>query len=487
MIFGWLCGLTVLLSACTVSAGPTRVAVTGGTVQGRVTDDGALVFQGIPYAAPPIAERRWSAPQPLAAWHGARVATEIAPSCPQPDQGWNQADVARASEDCLTLDIRTSALAGKRPVMVWIHGGSNRAGSSGGTVESRITDRGVVLVAIQYRLGILGFLAPRGATVDGAAGNYGLMDQIAALRWVQDNIARFGGDPDNVTVFGESAGAQDVSLLLAAPSAEGLFARAILQSGTPGFGQPFRPLADAHAIADQAQRLAGVEGLAGLRALPVGQLLAVDSKLHDPAVHDDAFLWLKTTVDGHVLPASPRQLLTRAPPRPVILGSNRAEFGPADGTTDIEATLRRVFGPQAGRAASLYRFGAPDHDPRLGHPALEIETDWVFRCPTVTLATLLARHGWPVWTYEFDRSDDGGLTRHGAEIGHVMDRREIVPGGSLQDYWISFAQGGTPAADSLPRWPRFTATQREYLAITPDAVRMELDLRAEICALRNEI
>jgi len=482
-----LCAAVAALLLAGAAPAPPRVAVEGGAVEGVAAEGGALVFRGIPYAAPPLGELRWREPQPVRPWTGVRQAIATPPACPQNDHGWNSADAARTSEDCLTLDIRTPGLGGRRPVMVWIHGGSNRAGSAAGTVESRLTDRGAVVVAIQYRLGILGFLAPEEAAVEGAAGNYGLMDQIAALRWVRDHIAKFGGDPDNITLFGESAGSQDVSLMLAAPAAQGLFARAIMQSGTPGFGMPFRTLAEAHAIAAQAQRLAGVRGLAQLRALPAARLLEIDRQLTDPSLHADDFMWLKTTVDGRVLPASPRQLLAGAWPRPVIIGSNRAEFGSAEGTTDIAATLARVYGSRAGDARELYRFGEPGRDPRLGHPALEIETDWVFRCPAGELAALLAGSGWPVWRYEFDLAPDGGLTSHAAEIPYVLDRRPIDKGVSLQDYWISFAQTGNPNGAALPAWPITSPETPRHLAITPQGLSVGQDLRAELCALRDAI
>jgi para-nitrobenzyl esterase len=411
----------------------------------------------------------------------------MAPACPQNDAGWNRADAARSQEDCLTLDIRTPALTGKRPVMVWIHGGSNRAGSAGGTVDSRITRHGVVLVAIQYRLGVLGFLAPREAAVGDTAGNYGLMDQIAALRWVRANIARFGGDPEQVTLFGESAGSQDVSLMLAAPEGQPLFKRAILESGTPGFGQPFRSLRNAFTIGDQAVRLAGGHGIAGLRAVSVERLLQIDRELADRSLHTNDFLWLKTTIDGRVLPASPRRLLAAAPRKAVIIGTNRAEFGPAEGTTDIAETLRRVYGAKAAEARRLYAFDEARRDPRLGHPALEIETDWVFRCPAVTLAAQLARQGWPVWSYEFDLALDGGLTSHAAEIPYVLDARPIGGGATLQDYWVNFALRGDPNGATLPRWPAFSTDARQYLAIGPGGVGTAAKLRAEICALRDAI
>ncbi|WP_010545682.1 carboxylesterase/lipase family protein [Sphingomonas elodea] len=460
---------TLLLTAA--AAPGARTTVTGGAVRGSVAADGAQVFRGIPYAAPPLDRLRWRAPQPVRPWRGERAAIEGAPACLQNDYGWNRGDATHASEDCLTLDVRTPGLTGKRPVMVWIHGGSNRAGSARGTVESRITQQGVVLVAIQYRLGIFGFLAHRGAAAEakGHAGNYGLMDQIAALRWVRANIAAFGGDPGNVTIFGESAGSQDVSLLLAAPAARGLFARAILQSGTPGFGMPFRPLGQALALGDQAERLAGVRGIAGLRAASAATLLATDRKLHDPviarpdSVWNDDMVWLRTQIDGAVLPRSPRALLLAAPRRPVLLGTSIAEFGPAEGALDLSRALRLGFGAHADAAAALYR--APDD--RRGGPLLALSTDLIFTCPTEQLATLLAGRGWPVWRYRFDLARDGGRSSHGSELPFLFDGLAI--GGQpalLQQLWTRFATTGAQAA----AWPRYTPAYP--LGVTFDSAGM---------------
>lgn len=451
--------LLLLAAAAPLPPPPPRVAVTGGTVQGRVAADGDQVFRGIPYAAPPLGRLRWRAPQPVRPWRGPRAAADAAPACLQNDDGWNRGDAGHASEDCLTLDIRTPGLAGKRPVMVWIHGGSNRAGSARGTVDSRITAQGVVLVAIQYRLGIFGFLAHRGAAREagGHAGNYGLMDQIAALRWVRANIAAFGGDPTKVTIFGESAGSQDVSLLLAAPAARGLFGKAILQSGTPGFGMPFRSRGEALALGDQAERLLGTHGIAGLRRVPAAALLRADRKLHDPviarpgSIWNDDMLWLRTQIDGAVLPRSPRALLAEAPPRPVILGTSVAEFGPAEGSIPLADALQFGFGAQADAVAAAYR--APDS--RRGGPLLALSTDLIFTCPTEALATQLAGQGWPVWRYRFDLAKDGGRSSHGSELPFLFDGLPIAGKSALlQRLWSAFATTGTPAAT----WPRFTPT-----------------------------
>src|SRR3954469_9175187 len=251
-----LCGLAL------VAASPAApiVRVDGGSVRGTIAGDGStLLFRGIPFAAPPVENLRWKPPRPPAPWSGVRDASGPTPACIQNDQGWNHAEFLSGREDCLTLDVGTPSLAGKRTVLVWIHGGSNRAGSPGEMITSPIVRDGIVLVGIRYRLGIFGFLSHPALSREGggASGNYALMDQIAALKWVRANIARFGGDPDDVTIAGESAGSQDVSLLLTAPAARGLFGQAIMESGTPGFGMPFRSLAEAERIGEEASDLLG--------------------------------------------------------------------------------------------------------------------------------------------------------------------------------------------------------------------------------------
>jgi para-nitrobenzyl esterase len=483
----------LLCAAASSASTPPQVAVTGGTIEGKAAPDGtALVFQGLPFAAPPTAENRWKPPQPVLPWSGVLDATQPAPACVQNDFGWNEANFVYSSEDCLTLDIRTPALTGKRPVMVWIHGGSNRAGGAGGIVQSRITDHGVVLVAIQYRLGIFGFLSHRGLAAEqgGDSGNYGLMDQIAALKWVQANIAEFGGDPDNVTIFGESAGSQDVSLLLAAPSARGLFDKAILESGTPGFGLPFRPLDAAFRLGDQIDALLDTGGdVEKLRDASIPALLAADLKLHDPAIQDNSFVWLHTTIDGAVLPKSPRALLAEAPPRPVIVGTNRTEFGYPGGRPHRDAFIDRAFEENADEARAFYHLDQPDPpaDPRLGDRDLVIGTDAIFRCPANALASLLAKNGAPVWRYEFDLAPDGGRTSHAAEIAWVLGEKSVTPDWSLQDYWASFAKDGNADGPTLPDWPRWTASGERTMLFDTAGATPKAHLRSEICNLMDRL
>src|SRR5260221_7926034 len=197
-------------------AGSQGVPVGGGAVRGSGWN-GSFLFRGIPFAAPPVDDLRWKPPQPVIAWRGVREATAQPASCVQNDQGWNYSDFLIGEEDCLTLDVRTPSMSGKLPVLVWIHGGSNRAGGPNDIVLSDVGNQ-VVIVGVRYPLCIFGFLShPALSMEQGASGNYGIMDQIAALRWVHDNIAKFGGDPNNVTIAGESSGSQYASPLPPAP------------------------------------------------------------------------------------------------------------------------------------------------------------------------------------------------------------------------------------------------------------------------------
>ena len=487
--------LTPLAATIPVSAAVARpapvVAVTGGRVVG-MNDGQGLLFLGLPFAAPPVAERRWRPPAPVIPWHGLRDATRVRPSCPQNDEGWNRADALRGDEDCLTLDLHTPGLRGRRPVMVWIHGGSNRAGSGAGVVRSALARRGIVLVSVQYRLGVLGFLSHRGLVAEqgGHAGNYGLMDQIAALRWVRANIARFGGDPAQVTLFGESAGAQDVSLLLAAPAARGLFRAAVLQSGTPGFGMPFRALSEAVAIGDQLDRLSGGGGdLERLRQLPVSSLLALQQKLGEPATRGNDFLFLRTTIDGAVLPAPPDRLWAVRRRLPVVIGTNRVEFGPAPGTVDPVPFARFWLGSDADRLLAAYRDElAAGREPRRGPLELRMQSDAQFHCPANRLARALTGLGWPVWRYEFDQPvGTDGLTAHAHELAYLFEGRRVAGGVRLQDYWVALARWRDPngrlqGADR-PAWPQVDDGRPVTLRFDPDATRLAPGLpRDAFCA-----
>lgn len=464
------------------------IPVTGGSVRGSKSTDGGYFFRGIPFAAPPVGELRWKPPQAVIPWKGVRDAVAQPASCIQNNQGWNYSDYVIGKEDCLTLDVRTPALAGRLPVLIWIHGGSNRAGGPNDIVLSDVGKQ-VVIVGVRYRLGIFGFLSHPALTAEqGGSGNYGLMDQIAALHWVHDNIARFGGDPNRVTIAGESAGSQDVSLLLAAPAARGLFEQAIMESGTPGFGLPFRSLRDAERIGMQADDLLKAGGnIEKMRQMSVPALLAVDLKLHDDTMQSDAMMWLRTTVDRKVFPTDPRTLLEQAPLRPVIMGTNKIEFG--SDREHRDSMIAEAFGANEAAARAYYHADQPNppDDPRLGSLDEQIGTDITFRCPTEHLAQLLSARGTPVWRYEFDSAPNGAKTAHAAEIPYAFWASTFAPGLSLKPYWINFIRTGDPNDASLPQWPRFTPAAQQHVLFDASGVTVHGPLRPQLCSLEDRL
>ncbi len=474
-----------------------------GTLTGLDTPDGGATFLGVPYAAPPEGDLRWRAPQPPAAWSGARAASKNPPSCPQSDYGaWNADDAARGREDCLYLNIHTPQLdpAARLPVMVWIHGGGNRGGSMRGIVASSLAGKGVVLVAIQYRLAALGFMAHpalAAETPGHTAGDYGLMDQIAALRWVHANIARFGGDPDNITIFGQSAGAQDVGLLNLAPAARGLYAKAIEESGTADFGM--HPLTPAKAQA-LGVLIAGKAGAppnataAQLRALPLAALLAAPEQGPLPGFNDASYVWLGPVVDGDVLPRSPEAVLGAAAqaPIPLIIGVNAHELDMA--WTNPASEVREIYGPKAAGALAFYGLApgaAPlAADPLLGDVKAQIATDYGFRCPAVHVAASQARAGAPVWLYHYERTPASGPLGHSSELASVFGGWPISPPGAapayaLADYWAAFAKTGQPNAPGLPVWRRQTTDQHPYMAFTDQGPQAREALRSLPCQLSD--
>ena len=479
--------ISLALLSCAPAASQV-VKVDGGLVRGK-SWSGSTLFRGIPFAAPPVESLRWKPPQPVVSWKGVRDSLDQPASCVQNDQGWNHGDFVIGREDCLTLDVRTPSMAGKLPVLVWIHGGSNRAGGPNDIVLSDVGKQ-VVIVGVRYRLGIFGFLSHRKLSAEqgGTSGNYALMDQVAALQWVQRNIAKFGGDPRNVTIAGESAGSQDVSLMLAAPAARSLFLKAIMESGTPGFGMPFRSLADAERIGDQADALLGAgDDLAKLRSMSVPALLAVDLKLHDDALESDTMVWLRTMIDGKLFPRSPRALLDEAPPKPVILGSNRVEFGVERPHRD--PLIAKSFGARETEARAFYRTDQPDPpaDPRMGSLDDQIGTDIIFRCPTEKMAQILSGKGAPVWRYEFDAAPGGGKTSHAAEIPYAFGDSTFDHGMQLKPYWLNFIRSGDPNGSGLAQWPRFTPAQPAHVLFGDVGVTQLGALRPEICSLLDRI
>jgi para-nitrobenzyl esterase len=443
-------------------------------------------FLGIPFAEPPVGALRWQAPQPLRSPPGKREARQFAAACYQDDYNidWYRkvgaafgADPARFrnppfSEDCLYLNIWTPAPGrdARLPVMVWIHGGANRAGWSfePNYLGENLAARGnLVVVSIAYRHGVFGFF---GHPELGDAANFGLLDQIAALRWVQAHIAGFGGDAGNVTIFGESAGAANIGYLMASPMAQGLFRRAISQSGGYQLLER-RSLADLEALGETlAAALPGSPDLAGLRRLDSATILAAaNSALKD---HD----W-GPVVDGVVVPPPvSAQEPPRVTPVDLLIGTNRDEWYMYvdDDPAARDAAIDRI--PAAARPA-LRSLAAAEASVRKGHDRAVTFANMV--CAGYQMAGAVQRAGGRAYVYRFDRVRPGPggerlLAYHGAEIPYVFDThddwlatddvdRRLT--GTLIDYWSNFARTGDPNADGLPAWPAYDATDARVMAL----------------------
>jgi para-nitrobenzyl esterase len=505
--FGAVCAALALGPAPPAGAtdDAATVAVAGGRIQGRALRGGGAVFRGVPFAEPPVGALRWREPQPARPWKGVRDASTPAAPCAQASLGWNDAFAAASREDCLYLDVWTPEwppTPGK-PVMVWIHGGANVAGAGGadplyeGTALIR---HDVVLVVIQYRLGIFGFFAHPELTRESAhhsSGNYGILDQIAALRWVHDNIPLFGGDPGRVTVFGQSAGAIDASLLMASPLARGLFHRVIAESGPMATREALTLPRSEEAGARLGDKLKAPSGkaLGYLRSLSTAELLGVGGGQAG------------ASVDAWVLPAAPSGVFAsgKEHPIPMILGSNAIEFpAPESSPDDLRKRLAREYGDRAPRALEIYGLArsteSHGRDPVYGGAADQVGTD-SFRCPIVIQGEWHSAAGNRTWEYQFDRAIPprpttshsgelpyvfGNLYSEGSQAGRFQeaDRRLSA---TIQAYWTNFARTGDPNAPGLPVWPGFGGASRKYIEFTADAeARVNENQRALFCDLFRE-
>lgn len=423
-------------------------------------EDGVIAFKGVPYAAAPTGDLRWRPPAAPSDWTRPRAATAFAPACPGGLPARKD-----TSEDCLYLNVWTPEIGAqaKRPVMVWIYGGGFRGGSTALPIfDGRaLAQQGVVLVSFGYRVGALGFLATPELSAEsgpGASGNYGILDAVAALRWVKDNIAAFGGDPENVTLFGQSSGSETVNILTASPLAKGLFAKAIGESGSSFGVRAALPLREAEALGKAFMAERGVTSLAALRKLSVEKLLIPDDQKYEP------------NVDGWLLPRSVRDIYLAGEQNdvPMIIGSTTQEFGrpPEISREALNAGLRDEYGALAPAIAAA-----------IGADGQADPTDARWRLTNVewgdfTAATwsgLQAKTGdAPVYRYVFDYAppQPAGRPRiahHGAELayvfgnyrnaGRVVEPQEEMMHRLLSGYWLNFARTGNPNGEGLPRWP----------------------------------
>lgn len=490
----------VALIALAVPGRAADVAVTGGIVRGEDLADGSIVFRGIPYAAPPVGDLRWKPPQSVIAWPGVRDATKAAAPCIQHDEGWNSALVPVSKEDCLYLSIHApKPEAGKKyPVFFWIHGGSNRAGAGYGDADSTMYRRGVVLVSIEYRLGVFGFLSSPELTAESpnhTSSNYAVLDMIAALKWVRDNIAKVGGDPDNVTIGGQSAGSYDVGTLLLSPLARGLFTKAVMESGPAGIGLPPRTSAENEKLGVDLAGLVGVHGLQELRAASASAVLAAGEKLVPPGKFGSGAIWGQQIIDGYVLRAGPLDILAKGEQAhvPLIIGDVTREF-PFDGPPDtVLPTLSAFFGDNLDQAKALYGIQGntfPPDDPVLGNVGTQVLADAIMRCPANKLAQFQMAAGQKVWRYQFGvpRARLPWPPAHNAELSYVF---EAAPPGAtfgtwppVQQYWANFFRSGDPNGAGLPQWPEMNG-DKAYMAFTPQGPMLGKDLRGSICRLLN--
>ena len=517
-------GLTALSAACSapapatpspvVSWSPeTPVTVSGGQVQGALTEANPeiVTFKGIPYAAPPIGDLRWKPPQPVVAWDGVRDATTNAPICLQAGPAAMGAQAGPQSEDCLVLNVwaprETATLL---PVMVWVHGGGFFNGSiSYPTYDgTRFAEQGVVLVSLNYRLNVFGFFAHPALSAEsphGASGNYGLMDVVAGLDWVRDNIASFGGDPERVTLFGESAGGGAVMSAMLMPQAEGLFHRAIAES-TWVYGWD-RPLKEAMGGWDsaEAQGVAIAEALGGsdddaletIRAASADEVLAVANAGTGNLLMRTGYLWAPN-VDGWTIPDDPVRMYDegRQHDVPLLTGMNADEgASPARQLNvqtpgDLEAHVRAVYPDVADEALAHYDLGS---DESARAESAHLVTDMYFAGPVRLQTDSHTRLSSPVWLYHFTRvppTDFGALagSYHGAEVVYVFGTmmpgsppegatpNPLAPYGAWTDadrqlsdtmmaYWTQFAATGDPNRDGLLAWPAHEPSTDQHLTL----------------------
>jgi para-nitrobenzyl esterase len=516
--------LAILSSVAVVpqaEANPATVKTPHGSVAGVDLPGNVTVFKGIRYAQSPAGAQRWKPPVPAPDWTGVRSATEFGPSCMQPlstAASIYADDPARMDEDCLFLNVWKPTRAAKAPVMVWIHGGSLRSGNlaSGLYEGGQLAREGVVLVTLNYRLGVFGYLAHPGLTAEsphGSSGNYGLLDQIEALRWVRDNIDRFGGDPGNITLFGESAGALSVIELMTSPLARGLFHKVIIQSGylvsnmelrKPSFGQP-----SAETVGEYVAKKLGAADLAALRSMDAATLLKSPYEAgYDP----------QATIDGWVLPRQIVEAFDRGEQArvPMIAGFNGGEARSLRGifipplpanAAEYEAKVRSIFGDLAPKYLQLYP------STNIEESALRAARDAFYGWSAQRLVRKQTQLGAPAYLYFFEHQYPAEVALHleafhaselPFEFGHIAagsnlpknwprppdDAQEQAISAAISGYFTSFARSGKPSAHAEPIWKPYAAGSafldiRDEPHAATDPLPGAYDLQEELISRRR--
>jgi para-nitrobenzyl esterase len=506
MIGKWTAAVAALAlagSAAPAMAEITQARVTGGVVAGEVKD-GLSEFKGIPFAAPPVGPLRWKAPQPVRPWSGVRQTIRFGDACMQTGGGGGAGPGIPYSEDCLYLDIWTPAKSPgeKLPVIAWIYGGGFTAGATSNPLYdgTHFAQKGVVFVSISYRVGPFGFLATPALSRESGhgSGDYGLLDQIAGLKWIQANISKFGGDPSKVTVLGHSAGGFAVSMLAASPLARGLFRGAISESGanftppedSPWAGTSIETLRMAE-TADQAwlDKL-GVHSLAEARALPADKILAA-------ARGGGARFW--PAEDGYVIRGDQYRLWKqgRFNDTPIMVGDvsdEAAAFGARKTTAAaFEDMVRRGYGKYADAILAAYPHAT---DEEASRSATELSSDTVFDWGQYTWARLQSTYGkGRIHVYWFDKPSarDPNGSGHGSEVAYVFGNlglRGPPPAAAdealsdqMQTYWVNFAKTLDPNGAGLPAWPDFTASKPTVMRFGVDPGPAPYPIQARMTVL----
>jgi para-nitrobenzyl esterase len=497
-------------------ADPLKVKTEQGQIHGKLLNSGegenkVRAFLGIPYAAPPIGELRWKAPQHAAKWKGVRDATNFGAHCAQnhvfDDMIFQDSG---PSEDCLYLNVYAPADASSKsglPVMFWIHGGGYSGGSGDEPRHNGdfLPTKGVVLVTINYRLGVFGFLATPDLAKEagGAAGNYGLMDMVAALDWVKKNILQFGGDPGNVTIFGESAGSSAVSTLMAAQPARGLFQKAIGESGggldvgaRGPEAQAEREKQEQAWVESLGAANGGATSLVALRAMPTDEILAAAAKTDAPR--------FPVVVDGRLLtePVADTYSAGKQAHVPMIAGWNRDEFFfPSLGMTadKWKATAATKFGDRASEFLAAY---PGDSDEQAVRSAIDYGSDTFIAFSTWKWVQAQVKTGdAPVYRYHLElaaspsKFHPGSYAFHSDDIEYVFGTLDTRPGAvwrpedhklseEMMDYWTNFAKTGDPNGAGLPEWPRFDKTSElihldSTITASPDTTQARYEFLLE--------
>ncbi|MBC2666105.1 carboxylesterase family protein [Novosphingobium flavum] len=509
--------VTAQSASAAAKPGPV-VAVTGGKVQGRwLAGPGGAVFKGIPYAAPPVGKLRWRETQPVKPWKGIVQAGDYRPGCGQAPTGGD--NPAGGVEDCLYLNVWAPQWPArtKQPVMLWINGGE-LAGGSGSLragVES-LARHGVILVSLNYRGTLLGMMGHPELTAESphkAAAGYGSFDQLAALHWIRANIARFGGDPSNVTVFGQSGGAHMISMLLASPQTKGLIHKAIIHSGAPM--QSVRPYLTKRELERIGEVTADVLGapktgtIDYLRSLPAAKVVPAMAEVRTRLLKNGGAAY-DQGADGYIVPRAPNEVWAAHQELriPLMIGSTSQDtmaavagivppdqHGAPDAVSAYQRQLVEVFYREdadlAQRAMQAYGLvpgpnGVSTYAP-YGSPLQQQTTDLNHRCSALMSAALHSAIA-PTWVYEFSRSTPGHLPSHSSELRYVFGFTDLEDDAArkqsdiIQTYWTNFAKTGNPNGPGVPQWGSFEPAKKASIELAQDGPIARSAIREQACA-----